>query len=178
MLYKTRNIIWLIISLFAVLIVSCAAPAADVPTVEPTLSPSTTAAPLTPAGSEDMIEPGDMIGEMVIRTAKDESETEPAIWDYCDMFLAELSEAKKVECVIPFQPHYFLPGGVVESDQEQLNALWESLTFKISINGQPIDLDSFGTIDALGGRNCRGRRSNRGYGRLSSARHRAHSVPN
>ena len=94
-----------------------------------------------------------MIGEMVVRTAKDESKTEPAIWDYCDMLLAELSEAKKVECVIPFQPHYFLPGGVVESDQEQLNSLWESLTFKISINGQPIDLDSFGTIDALGGRN-------------------------
>jgi len=31
MIYKARSLIWLGISLFAVLIVSCAAPAADVP---------------------------------------------------------------------------------------------------------------------------------------------------
>jgi len=46
MLNKSGKLIWLMISLFAMLIVSCAAP------------PSTTAPPLTPAGSEDMIEPG------------------------------------------------------------------------------------------------------------------------
>lgn len=140
MLNKTRNLFILMIGLFAGLIVSCA----------PSLS--TTAPPLTSTGSEDMIEPGDMIGEMVVRTAKDESETEPAIWDSCDMLLAELAEAKKVECTVPFHPQYFLPSGVVDSDEEQLNSFWKTLTWEISINGQPIDLDSFGTIDALGGR--------------------------
>ena len=70
MFNKTRNLIWLMISLFAVLIVSCAP------------SPSSKT-PQAPADSEDMIKPGDMIGEMVFRMAADESETRPFLADLC-----------------------------------------------------------------------------------------------
>jgi hypothetical protein len=90
MLNKTGNIIWLMISLFAVLIVSCAAPAADAPTADAALPPSITAPPQAPAGSEDMIEPGDMIGEMVV--------TEAGAWNW-DTNLYSLCEQRgeKVE---------------------------------------------------------------------------------
>jgi hypothetical protein len=140
MFNKTRNLIWLMISLFAVLIVSCSP------------SPST---PQAPADSENMIKPGDMIGEMVVRKAADESEARRFLKDLCgweDLALAELSEDKSVECIIAYEPAVFMGYGMEEPNLDKLNEYWANLTWEISINGRPLDLEAFGTIDKSGGR--------------------------
>jgi len=101
---------------------------------------------------EDMIQPGDMIGETVIRKTVDESETFPVLWHFCDAMLAALTDEKTEECVAAYQPTIFMGQGLGEADLEKRNEYWGNMTWEVSINGQQVDLESFGTIEALGGR--------------------------
>ena len=105
------------------------------------------------APPEDVVEPGNQIGAMVLRNISDESEARPMLPELCGwMELAELSEEKTEECVIAYEPTIFLGSGMMEPDPEKRNEYWENMTWEVSINGQPLDLEAFGTIDALGGR--------------------------
>lgn len=120
--------IYVILTL-SILVTACTAPAA------------------WPQTQEEMIKPGDKIGEMTLRPIKDESEQKPALKDYCSMFLAEVSEERTEECTVAFQPHIFLSNGIAANHPDYLERDWQRLSWQISINGKPIDLEAFGTID-------------------------------
>jgi hypothetical protein len=101
----------------------------------------------SPQHPEEMLKPGDKIAEMTLRPINDESEQIPALMNYCDMLLAEVSEEKTVECTVAFGPHYFLSSGLAESHPDNLDSEWQKLTWQMSINGIPVDLEAFGTVD-------------------------------
>lgn len=156
MLSKMRTQIWLMISLFALLIVSCASPAEDLPTAEPTPSPSAAPPPQALASSEDMIEPGDLIGEMVV--------TEAESWNWSNNLhelcvlpgekVEDRSERGKVVTDINCQLY---PGtkilltcsGVIADPEfgEDLDTMWPKLKTRMMIDGQEVDLTTFGWID-------------------------------
>ena len=71
-----------------------------------------------------------------------------------ELELAELSEDKTEECTIAYRPTIFFGYGIGETDLDERNELWGNLTWETSINGRPLDLEAFGTIDKLDGRWC------------------------
>jgi hypothetical protein len=83
---KISNLIWLLLSgLFAALFVSCAAPAVDA-----TMSPLTNAQTQLSEGAEELIKPGDTIGEMVV--------TEAGAWNWDTNLYSRCEEhGEKVE---------------------------------------------------------------------------------
>ena len=100
-----------------------------------------------PGGETEMIRPGDRIGEAVLRKAVDQSEMEPVLYHHCQMQLAEIDKQMREECLLATEPYYFLGFGIGDVNMEELDAIWESLDWDIALNGTPIDLDAFGTID-------------------------------
>ena len=136
--------------LLVCIVVACSGETAVPPTTAPTTTPSSTKT--TPSNTENMIEPGDMIGTMVVRKVMDESETRPLLPELCGWVeLSELSEQKTQECDIHYQQTIFLGKGMFEPDKEKRNENWQNMSWEISINGQPVDLEAFGTIEALDG---------------------------
>ena len=92
---------------------------------------------------------------MVFRQAVDKSEIFPTLGDICGwvkLELAEVSEEKTEVCNMVYYPTIFLSQGMTDPDLDKLNKYWENMTWEVSINGQLLDLEAFGTIDALGGR--------------------------
>lgn len=135
MFKSSGKLVDLVIVVVAGLLVSCSVPEFE-----------------NPYGAEESVRPGDQIGQASLRTAVDESELRPVLYHHCRMRLAEVSEASQEDCLVPIAPRYFLGIGIGESNPEKLDAYWDNLAWEISANGKTIDLDSFGTIDALGGR--------------------------
>jgi len=133
MSYLRYQLVYTLFVLCAVLFASCSSPTEEIP-------------------RKDMIQPGDKVGETVFRQAVDASEMRPLLPELCDWVeLAELSEQLTHECVITYEPTIFLSRGLMESDQEKRNEIWQNLTWELTINGQPVDLEAFGTTEAVGG---------------------------
>lgn len=131
MLNKIQNLLPLIISLFTVSLVSCSASAA----VQPT--------------PEDMVVPGDKIGEMVI-TAVDVFQGDNHLGLYCPDDWPEVApNTREVDCEA-------YPGDQIQVDClgwwadsiEELDELWPTSTWRLTIDDQVIDLPAFGTAEA------------------------------
>ena len=104
-------------------------------------------APLpTPAVADLPLEAGDYIGEM--RLIRDDGDT-PWIWDYCDVERNLETIPFTSQCDVPFSPTLFVGLGWVLDSWEAVEAGWaaDSDTWVLYLDGQPVDLVSFGVLD-------------------------------
>jgi len=93
-----------------------------------------------------MVEPGDKIGEMVVRTGG--SETTP-IWAFCSLpFELFPPGVTTMECTVPALPELAVGFGWAAADEALRDSNWKAITWEHTIDGQQLDLDAFGTFDA------------------------------
>jgi hypothetical protein len=88
-----------------------------------------------------MLEPGDQIDGMVITTGADDA---PPLWTFCSP-AQHVGNLTTSDCSVPVIPrlaigHIFTPG------DDALTMLdWSEINWELTIDDQPIDLESFGT---------------------------------
>lgn len=124
--------------LACILIIATVLSACAVPTATPTLAP-----PI----SKSSLRPGTTFQEMTVDTAQDQA-GEPSIFDTCSPIITETDASVIVrECSVPQMPVIFVGYGDFASSQEELDALWESETWAMYIDGHPVALDEFGVFD-------------------------------
>lgn len=144
--------------MFAVslVLVACTTPMPVSPIVTPTsIPPTATPAPVSPV-MFDMIEPGGRIGDMVLTTAQDEEGTEPQLFDFCDPNITESDPTTITrECQGPAMPYFFIGYGIFADTTSELDELWSTMTWELIIDGHPVDLTTFGTVDLDWGKQFR-----------------------
>ncbi len=135
---------------------ACTAPTPVTPTVIPTsIPPTVTPTPTSPV-MLDMIEPGERIGDMVLTTAQDEGGAEPQLFDFCDPYITESDPAVITrECEVPVMPYYFIGYGIFADTTSELDTLWSTIAWELIVDGHPVDLAAFGTIDLDWGKQYR-----------------------
>jgi Phospholipase/Carboxylesterase len=87
----------------------------------------------------DMIEPGDTVNGVLVTTG-----------DKNSIFGFDLPCTEKdhiFTCTTSFGNPTNVTGAVYGFTQEELQSKWETFTYTITIEGQPVDLPAFGTID-------------------------------
>ena len=93
----------------------------------------------------DMIRPSQKIGPMwVNRYGHTNSEF---IWNHCDDRLTETPGIQTTECTVPWVDELFIGYGIRGVDTSQRDALWETRTWELSIDGHPVDLPAFNIAD-------------------------------
>lgn len=111
----------------------------DAPDGEPTSLSSTKVS----FSSEDLIEPGEIIGDFLITTG--EPEKFVTTWDYdCD----ERGEFNKV-CEADLNTIFNISGGTAAQAGNDLDKLWSDVTHEMFIDDRPVDLPVFGTVDLI-----------------------------
>ena len=136
--------------LFAGLLVSCAAPT-PVPLPE-TLTPIPPfATPIPVPLTMDMIKPGEKVGDMVLTIGQNGSMTE--IWEFCDPFVTVPGVIMR-ECNVPALQSLSIGYGSLGSTVEELDAAWGLITWELFLDGQPVNLPAFGTIDQVDNSNA------------------------
>ena len=148
----------------ASLLLSCAAPVGVTPTetavpsatpAKPTVTATSLPPALTPTATAEPepegLKPGDAVGDLVLKTAPDESAIEALLWDYCDPTVGtEQGEPAFKECEVPQFPYLFIGNGMGGSSPmsaEELDAIWQEIKWQLFIDTAPVDLEAFGTID-------------------------------
>lgn len=131
---------FLLVLLPALMAVSCQP-------VSETLEPSPQPAPV-------MLKPGDQLGAMRLVKAE-QVNLDDSIFKFCDPQLGAQLVVTTMECRVS-QPKYLFVGyGEMASSIEKLNEQWNSKTWELWIDGVPVDLAAFGTLDADLGRKIR-----------------------
>ncbi|GEM_PF-826609 len=101
-----------------------------------------------------MLRPGDLIGEMQV--VKSELENmNLSIFNYCEPYLGSQPVVLTFECQVPRSDFLFIGYGEIANSIDELNKKWEAKTWRLSINGNPVDLSAFGTLDVDLGRKIR-----------------------
>lgn len=91
-----------------------------------------------------MLRPGDQIDGMILTTGAADA---PPLWAFCSP-TPENQHVTKTECRIPPTLTKVAIGhvlNIVSEDSDKLN--WSEFSWKLFVDGQPIDLNSFGTYD-------------------------------
>ena len=92
----------------------------------------------TSACSPKKLVPGDRIGEM-------------ELLDHCEgTNLIDLCNFKTLvegDCQVPAVDYLWVSAGWSELNDWDLNTMWATFTWEMSLDGQPIDLPAFGTYD-------------------------------
>ena len=134
--------------LFAGMLVSCAMPSPGLPTATSTPVPPSArlaAIPFTATPTTvHMIEPGDNIGDMVVTNGQRDSATE--IWLFCDPYLFDPGVFTR-ECEVPAMQNLQIGYGTFADTSEELNTLWETITWELTLDDHQVDLSAFGTFD-------------------------------
>lgn len=93
----------------------------------------------TPLPSTGMLRPGDILDDMLLTTEQGDT---PWIWDHCHE-----GETQIIKCDIPPFSKLFIGYGNIAGDMETLNAEWPQTTWRLFLDGHPVDLPAFGTKD-------------------------------
>jgi alpha-amylase len=112
------------------------------PTAAPTAIPPTETA--APTAALVLLGPGDKIGEMALNKSPSQN---PSLWEYCPMAWSDRPGGEPAVCTMPWQPEVEIWGAWGAKDQAFLDAGWEALAWEISVDGQALDLEAFGTWD-------------------------------
>ena len=125
---------------FAVsLLVSCTSKTPILPITPPTLTPTSKAQAI-----EEMIDPGEKVGDMVVMVGQDEKWIH--IFEFCDpLNTGECGE-------VPVINNLFLGYGFITDTSLQMKTNLEKSSWQLFIDGQPVDLPAFGFIDLNLGR--------------------------
>jgi len=101
----------------------------------------------TPEAVIKLLKPGDRVGDMLL-SAHPPTSMEASIFNYCNPFVSESIPSTDIrQCDVPELPHLSIGFGERASTQEGLEAAWQSKTWELYVDGHPIDLSAFGTID-------------------------------
>lgn len=93
------------------------------------------------------LKPGDAIGGMIIGTTPNKN-IEASLFNYCDSHAADPRPVVIVsDCEVPRLKYLFVGYGDFASSTSELDALWETESWELYINGRRIDLSAFGTFD-------------------------------
>ena len=89
--------------------------------------------------------PSDKIGSMrVNRYGHSNAEV---IWDYCSDAMTDKPGIQTIDCKVPLVSELFIGLGVESADKIQRDALWDTRTWELSIDGYPINLKAFNIAD-------------------------------
>jgi hypothetical protein len=151
----------LALALLGAVLAACAAPAGtDVPPTAgpPTEKPPTTApiatdtpeattTPAPPAATAvPMVQPGGRIGDMVVTTGASEAQG-PPIWAFCSPAFLQPG-VTTTECQVPPLPELAVGHGWFAAGDTLRDANWGAMTWELYLDGQAVDLETFGCYDA------------------------------
>jgi hypothetical protein len=89
-------------------------------------------------------QPGDSIGDMVLKTGG--AEIVP-LWAFCvPAFLNP--GVTTTECTVPPLPELTIGHGWFSADEALRDSNWDAMAWELYLDGEQIDLDAFGTYDA------------------------------
>lgn len=94
--------------------------------------------------AEDMINPGDMIGDFLVTTGNDKDVT------YVSKLHCPFDSKTSTEsCEIPVGTKVNVSNSFMGDDYngKNLDAIWSRHTYEMSIEGRPVNLEAFGPID-------------------------------
>jgi hypothetical protein len=90
-----------------------------------------------------MLEPGDQIGSMVVTTGANDA---PPLWAFCSKSL-EGKGSYILDCRAPVLASLGVGNIFLYADEAITNLDWSELVWELSIDGQKVDLESFGTFE-------------------------------
>jgi len=100
---------------------------------------------LASCGNPAMIRPSQKIGPMwVNRYGHTNSQS---IWEFCDDTITETPGIQTTDCTVPWEDELFIGYGVRGMDKSQRDALWETKTWELTIDGHAVDLPAFNIAD-------------------------------
>ena len=95
--------------------------------------------------SAGLIRPSEKIGKMRVNRYGHTDAT--LIWEYCPIPIFSEPGIQTVECSVPMVSELFIGLGIYGMDKPQREALWEARTWELTIDGYPVDLQSFNIAD-------------------------------
>lgn len=96
-----------------------------------------------PAGGGAMFRPGDNLGGMNLTTGAADA---PPLWAFCSN-PQENTHIRTLECRAPVLPTLAIGHAFLLADEALTNLNWSELVWEMSIDGQAVDLESFGTFE-------------------------------
>jgi hypothetical protein len=96
-----------------------------------------------PISVPPMLEPGDQIGSMVVTTGANDA---PPLWAFCSKSL-EGKGSYILDCRAPVLASLGVGNIFLYADEAITNLDWSELVWELSIDGQKVDLESFGTFE-------------------------------
>jgi hypothetical protein len=98
--------------------------------------------------SDHMLKPSDKVGDMTLGVTQDEWGVDPGLLDYCPSEFTESDPPVIIrECTVPQVPEIFIGMGIHASTVEELDSSWPTMVWELYLDGHPVDLSAFGTID-------------------------------
>ncbi len=102
----------------------------------------------------NLLKPGDSIGEMKLVKAIHES-MPSSFFFYCTPYLGSEPTVVTTECQLPQSNYLFVGYGEFANSASDLDSQWSMKTWELYIDGLPVDLDAFGTLDVDLGKKVR-----------------------
>lgn len=99
--------------------------------------------PVRQSAGKLMLKPGDQIGGMIITTATTKV---PPLWTLCSPAL-EKDGVRTVDCQVPSLPKLTVGQPFSRADQTLQTLDWSALTWELYLDGNPLDLETFGFYD-------------------------------
>lgn len=103
---------------------------------------------------ETWLKPGDLIGEMQVVKSEFKN-VDLSIFNYCEPYLGSQPVTLTFECQVPQSYLLFVGYGEIANSIAELNKKWESKTWTLYLDGNPVDLSAFGTLDVDLGKKIR-----------------------
>ncbi|MCC6300860.1 MAG: dienelactone hydrolase family protein [Anaerolineales bacterium] len=101
-----------------------------------------------------MLRPGDAIGEMKVVVSSNDK-TANSMFNYCSPYVESKPVTLTFECRMPRSDFLFVGYGEIANSQDELARRWKLRTWKLTIDGNPVDLSAFGTLDVDLGKKIR-----------------------
>ncbi len=128
---------------------------------QPTAAPSLTPLPPTPTPSAppptptatalpepQALQPGDAVGEMLLRQAPGEQVMDALLWNYCLPSIGdEQGNPALRQCSVPQFPYLFIGSGMGGMSGDEMDAAWASIRWELYLDGLPVDLEAFAPVD-------------------------------
>src|SRR5687767_11595680 len=91
----------------------------------------------------EMFQPGDMVGGMSLTTGAQDA---PPLWAFCSP-AQYVGNTTTSNCHVPVVPRLAIGHILMPGDDTLTGLDWSEVSWELMINGQPVDLKSFGTYE-------------------------------
>jgi hypothetical protein len=93
--------------------------------------------------SSEMFQPGDMVGGMVLTTGASDA---PPLWAFCSP-VQYVGNITTTDCKVPIVSRLAIGHILMPGDDTLTRLDWSEINWELTIDGQPVDLKSFGTYE-------------------------------